>query len=151
MKAKILLIQGANMSFLGQRQPEIYGTTSAAELDELMKEEAVDRDVDLEIYYTNVEGEAIDRIYRAVGEGFHGLMMNPAGFQYAGYALRDCVLASRLPYVELHITKASITGGLNTVTASAARGYICGFGIDSYLLGFDGLMRIVKREQKLGE
>jgi 3-dehydroquinate dehydratase-2 len=141
---RILLIQGANMCFLGRRQPEIYGTTSASELDEMLQAECGRRQVDLEIFYTNVEGEAISRIYRAVDEGVDGVLMNPAGFQYAGFALRDCLLAAPIPYVEAHITKASITGGLNTVTAAAARGYVCGFGIDSYLLALDGLLRIVQ-------
>jgi len=141
---RILLIQGANMCFLGRRQPEIYGTTSADELDEILRAECARRQVDLQIFYTNVEGEAISRIYRAVDEGIDGLLMNPAGFQYAGFALRDCLLAVPIPYVETHITKASITGGLSTVTAAAARGYVCGFGIDSYLLGLDGLLRIIQ-------
>lgn len=147
-KLKILLIQGANMSFLGRRQPEIYGTTSASELNQLMMDEADRKGLELDIYYTNIEGEAINRIYQAVDEGFDGLLMNPAGFQYGGLALRDCIYASCLPYVELHITKASITGGLNTVTAAAAQGYVCGFGIDSYYLGLDGLIRILARTEK---
>lgn len=150
-KMKILLIQGANMSFLGRRQPEIYGTTSAKELDQMMVEESHRRGIELDIYYTNIEGEAISRIYKAVDEGFDGILMNPAGFQYGGHALRDCLYAASLPYVELHITKASITGGLNTVTAAAAQGYICGFGIDSYYLGLDGLVRIVERNKKTKE
>lgn len=144
-KRKLLLIQGANMCYLGKRQPEIYGTTTARELNEALQAHCQAIGVELEIFYTNHEGEAIDRIYRATEEGFHGLMMNPAGFQYRGFALRDCLLAVPLPYVEIHITKASITGGLNTVTAAAAKGYVCGFGIDSYFAGLDGMIRLLDR------
>lgn len=145
VKRKLLLIQGANMCYLGKRQPEIYGTTTAQELDAALQAHCRDIGVELEIFYTNHEGEAIDRIYRATGEGFDGLMMNPAGFQYCGFALRDCLMAVPLPYVEVHITKASITGGLNTVTAAAAKGYVCGFGIDSYFAGLDGMLRLLDR------
>src|SRR5262249_22533209 len=58
----------------------------------------------LEIFYTNIEGEAINRIYQAVDEGFDGLVMNPAGFTYAGFALKDCIKGAGLPYVEVHIS-----------------------------------------------
>ena len=90
---KILLVQGANMNFLGRRQPEIYGTTTAAELDAILLAHAGANRYQLDIFYSNIEGEAIDRLYRAADEGVQGLVMNPAGFNHAGYALRDCILA----------------------------------------------------------
>jgi 3-dehydroquinate dehydratase-2 len=147
---KILMLQGANMTWLGRREPDRYGTTTTAELDEMMAAFAAEADVELEIFYTNIEGEAIDRIYRAADEGFDGLLMNPAGFQYAGFALRDCLAAvkPRLPYVEVHITHNSITGGLRTVTAEMCAGMVLGFGIDSYMIGFDGLLRIIRRRSR---
>jgi len=77
---KILLLQGANLTFLGRREPEIYGSTTAAEVDARLQRHAQDHNHQLEIFYTNIEGEAINRIYQAVDEGFDGLVMNPAGF-----------------------------------------------------------------------
>jgi 3-dehydroquinate dehydratase II len=147
---KILMLQGANMTWLGRREPDRYGTTTAAELDEMMAACAAEAGVELEIFYTNIEGEAIDRIYRAAEEGFDGLLMNPAGFQYAGFSLRDCLAAvkPRLPYVEVHITHNSIAGGLRTVTAEMCAGMVLGFGIDSYMIGFDGLLRIIRRRSR---
>ena len=62
---QILLIQGANMVHLGKREPEFYGRTTAAELDTMLQEHARSKDYELEIFYTNVEGEAINRIYQA--------------------------------------------------------------------------------------
>lgn len=147
---KILMLQGANMTYLGRREPEQYGTTTAAQVDSMMEAYAAEKGVDLEIFYTNVEGEAINRIYRANDEGVDGLLMNPAGFQYAGFALRDCLAAVRptLPYVEVHITRRSITGGLQTLTAEMCQGLVLGFGTDSYLLGLDGLVRLLDRRQR---
>jgi 3-dehydroquinate dehydratase II len=81
---KILLVQGANLTFLGRREPAIYGTTTPAELDAMLQRHASERGYGLEIFYSNVEGEAINRIYRAVDEGVDGLVMNPAGFTIAG-------------------------------------------------------------------
>jgi 3-dehydroquinate dehydratase-2 len=146
---KILMLQGANMNYLGRREPERYGTTTAAEVDSMMESYASERGVDLEIFYTNIEGEAINRIFRANDEGVDGLLMNPAGFQYAGFALRDCLAAVKptLPYVEVHITHRSITGGLQTLTAEMCEGLVLGFGTDSYLIGFDGLLRLLERRR----
>ena len=136
---KVLLLQGANMSFLGRRQPEIYGTTTAEELDRMMLAHARERGVALEIFYTHIEGEAIGRLYRAVDESFVGVVMNPAGFVYAGYALRDCLRALPIACVEVHMTNIEARG-MKSVTAEAAVGAVYGFGIRSYMLGLDALL-----------
>ena len=143
---KILLIQGANMSYLGRRQPEIYGTTSAAELDAMVRAHARDKGYDVEIFYTHVEGEAIARLYRAVDERFEGVVMNPAGFTYAGHALRDCLQTLPFPYVEVHMTNIA-KRGLQSVPAAAAAGTIAGFGVQSYLLGLEAMLRLLSRGQ----
>ncbi len=81
---KILLVQGANLTFLGRREPAIYGTTTAAELDAMLQRHAGKHGYVLDIFYSNIEGEAIDRIYRAVDEGFDGLVMNPGWLHLCG-------------------------------------------------------------------
>jgi 3-dehydroquinate dehydratase II len=88
---KLMLIQGANLVWLGKREPEFYGTTSAAELDAMLLKEAQTRSIDLDIRYTNMEGEAINWVYDAAKRGIDGLLMNPAGFSYAGFALSRAV------------------------------------------------------------
>lgn len=138
---RILLVQGANMAHLGKREPEIYGTTTAAELDAMLQRQARERGFELEIYYTHIEGEAIARIYRAADDGVDGLLMNPAGFTYAGYALRDCLRALRIPCVEVHMSNIE-KRGFKSVTAEAARGVIAGFGTSSYTLGLDALLAL---------
>jgi 3-dehydroquinate dehydratase-2 len=140
---KILLLQGANMVALGKRQPELYGTTTAAELDALLLEEAKTLGVDLDIRYTNVEGEAIDWIYQADESGVDGLLFNPAGFVYAGYALRDCLKAVSLPRIEVHMTNLE-RRGMQSVTAPAADGMVMGLGIDSYVHGLRGLAHLIQ-------
>ena len=140
---KILLLQGANMSALGRRQPEIYGTTTAAELDAMLLAHAHTHGYQLEICYTEVEGEAIGRLYRAVDEGVQGLVMNPAGFNYAGYALRDCVLALPFPYVEVHMSNVA-KRGITCVLAPIATGVVFGFGVQSYVLGLEAMLRLLR-------
>ena len=146
--AKILLIQGANMAWLGRRQPEIYGTTTAAELDRMLHDHAKRLGCDLEIFYTHIEGEAIGRLYQAVDDGIDGLVMNPAGFTHAGYALRDAILGcTGLPYVEVHVSNLE-KRGFRSVLASAAIGSVAGFGLDSYRLGLEALVAHLERNPK---
>jgi 3-dehydroquinate dehydratase-2 len=143
---RILLLQGANMAYLGKRQPEIYGTTTAAELDKMMLRHAKKSGVTLDIFYTHIEGEAIGRLYRAADEGIDGLLMNPAGFLYAGYALRDCLRSMKFPYVEVHMSNID-KRGLKSVMAETARGVIAGFGLQSYFMGMDALLDLIKDEK----
>jgi 3-dehydroquinate dehydratase-2 len=145
--SKILVLQGANMAYLGRRQPELYGTTTAAELDAMLHEHAGRNGYSLEIFYTHVEGEAIARLYQAVDEGVDGLVMNPAGFLYAGYALRDCLRAVNFPYIEVHMTNIE-KRGMHSVLAEAGVGMIAGFGIQSYLLGLNAMLELLRSPRR---
>src|SRR3989304_8634165 len=146
---KILLIQGPNMSYLGRRQPELEGKTSAAELDAVLGEHARANQYELAIFYTHSESEAIERLYRAVDEGFQGVVMNPAAFLFAGYALRDCLRAVPLPYVEVHMTNIE-KRGFRSILAGTGVGLIAGFGVQSYVLGLEAMLRHLsgKREAR---
>lgn len=130
------------MSRLGKRSPELYGYTTAAELDQLLVDYAAGIGYHVEIYYTHVEGDAITRIYEAADAGFDGLIMNPAGFVYSGFALRDCIRDSRLPCIEVHL-RNSAGRGTKSATAEVSRGYVCGFGVDSYILALEGIRRLL--------
>lgn len=136
---KLLLIQGANMEYLGRRQPELYGTTPAKELDAILRKRARTLGVSLDIYYTNTEGEAVTAIYKADREGVDGLLFNPAGFLHAGHALRDCLRSIKAPAIEIHMTNIE-KRGRRSITAEAAIGLVAGFGVDSYLLALDALV-----------
>jgi 3-dehydroquinate dehydratase-2 len=138
---KILLVQGANMSYLGKRQPEIYGTTTAAELDAMLHKRAEAAGYELEIFYTHIEGEAIGRIYAAADAGIDAVVINPAGFLHAGYALRDCLKALQVPVVEVHMSNIE-KRGLHSVTAEAAVGLVAGFGLRSYVMGLEAAVEL---------
>jgi 3-dehydroquinate dehydratase II len=138
---KILVIQGANMNWLGKREPEKYGTTTAAELDAMMRDHAQRHGYDLALFQTNHEGACIDRIYRAVEDGVDCLVMNPGGFTYAGKAIADCIRGTRIPYLEVHI-KNHYAAGAHSVIADAAIGVIMGLGVHGYLHALDAALRI---------
>jgi 3-dehydroquinate dehydratase-2 len=144
---KILLLQGPNMSYLGRRQPELYGKTSAAELDAMLRAHAQANQYELAIFYTHSEGEAIERLYRAVDEGIDGLVMNPAAFLFAGYALRDCLRAVPFPYVEVHMTNID-RRGIRSILAETGVGIIAGFGVQSYVLGLQAMLGHLRGRRK---
>lgn len=142
----VLLLQGPNMNYLGKRQPELYGRTTAAELDILCRAHAAEKGYELDIFYTNSEGAALDRIYEAVeGKGMDGLVMNPAAWSVGGGAsIRYCILSIGKPYVEVHIRNQYMMKNVSTL-ADLALGVVQGFGIDSYILGLDAMFRHLSR------
>jgi 3-dehydroquinate dehydratase-2 len=144
---KLLLIQGANMEYLGRREPELYGTTTAKELDSLLRREARRLDVTLDILYTNTEGEAVSAIFRADRARVDGILFNPAGFLHAGHALRDCLRSIRAPAIEIHMTNIE-KRGYGSVTSEAALGMITGFGVDSYVLALEAMAVLLRKSAK---
>lgn len=139
----VLLLQGPNLAFLGRRQPELYGTTSAAELDAMCQEHAARNGYRLSIFYTNSEGAALDRIYQAFEEGLGGLVMNPGAWSHAGHSLRHCLQGVAVPYVEVHL-RNQYKMGLTSNLADLASGVIQGLGLHSYLLGLDAMLRLCR-------
>jgi 3-dehydroquinate dehydratase-2 len=140
---KVLCLQGANMEYLGIRQPEIYGTTDLQTLHAMLLDEAKGLGIDLDIRVSNLEGEAIGWIYECDRAGYAGLLMNPAGFSYAGYALRDCLRGIRMPAVEVHMSNIE-RRAMKSVTAESCIGVVTGFGLRSYFHGLRALSERLK-------
>ena len=139
---RILLVQGANLTYLGKREPAIYGSTTPEQLDAMPRDHARAKGYELTIYYTNVEGDAINHIYEAADRGIDGIVMNPAGFTYAGYALKDCVKGVGLPYVEVHISHIA-KRHIHCVLSDVSDGVIFGFGLYGYILALEAMLYIL--------
>lgn len=148
MTLRILLIQGPNMNYLGKRQPEIYGRTTAAELDAMCQAHARDHGYQLDIFYTQSEPAAIDRIYEADEQGVDGLLMNPAAFCVAGVAIANCIKAVPMPYVEIHVSNID-KRGVSSITAAEAVGVVHGFGVKGYIYALDALLGAIKEPASL--
>ena len=144
--AKILLIQGSNMSLLGIRQPERYGKTSAAELDRMLLDYAKAKGFELEIFYTNSEGECIDRIIKAYHAKVDALVMNPGGFTYYGRAIGETIKGVSMPYIEVHIAN-HFERNVHSVIAEVAQGIIMGLGIQGYFLGLDAALHLASNKK----
>ena len=140
---RILLIQGADTNHLGKRRPRFSGTAAADALDAMLQKEARERRVTLRIEYPHREGQAMDLVCRAAADCVDGLLMNPGGFTHTGFALRECLLGVRLPYVEVHMTNLELRG-IKSATAAAAVGVIAGLGVRSYTLGLQALLGVLE-------
>jgi 3-dehydroquinate dehydratase II len=148
MTLRILLIQGPNMSYLGKRQPGIYGRTTAAELDAMCRAHAEKNGYTLDIFYTHSESAAIERLYEAEAEEVDGLVMNPASFCVTGVAIANCIKAIPLPYVEVHVSNID-RRKVSSITAMEAVGVIHGFGVKGYMLALDAMLHVLKNPESL--
>ena len=141
-RPKIFLMQGPNMNWLGKRQPELYGTTTAEQLDDLCRAHADATGYELTIFYTNTEGVALDRLYQAVETNeIDGLVMNPAAWSMgSGAAMRDCLRSIEKPYIEVHIRNQYKMPHVSS-TAELADAVIQGLGVDGYRAALEAMYR----------
>jgi 3-dehydroquinate dehydratase-2 len=139
-----LVLHGPNLNLLGAREPAIYGRATLADVDKLIRDHARDLGVRVECRQSNAEGQLVDWLQGAAGEGFGGVVFNPGAFTHYSIALRDTVAAIGLPVVEVHLSNVHGREEFRqkSVIAPVARGQIAGFGPLSYLLGLDALVVI---------
>jgi 3-dehydroquinate dehydratase-2 len=136
-----LVLHGPNLNLLGRREPAVYGRLSLAEVDRLIQDHARTLGIRVECRQSNTEGQLVDWLQSAEGDGFGGVVFNPGAFTHYSIALRDAVAAIRLPVIEVHLSNVHGREEFrrHSVIAAVARGQIVGFGPLSYLLGLDAL------------
>ena len=137
---KILIINGANLNLLGSRQPEIYGRESFE--DYLGALRARYSGIIIDYYQSNIEGELVDAIQRADGL-YDGIILNAGGYTHTSVVLRDAVAAISTPVVEVHISSILAREEFRHVSmiAPVAVGTIMGFGMESYRLALEHLLK----------
>lgn len=138
---KLLVVHGPNLNLLGKREPQIYGTRSLTDLNEMIKDKARELKVEVAVFQSNSEGEIIDFIQKE-GPASTGVVINPGALSHYSLALYDCLQALRLPVVEVHISNIHAREEFRSrsVTARAARGVIAGLGFDGYLHAMEFLV-----------
>jgi 3-dehydroquinate dehydratase-2 len=147
---KILVIHGPNLNLLGRREPEIYGTQTLEDLDAQLASHATRREVEIETFQSNHEGEIIDRIHATVGADSalraDAIVINPGAYSHTSLAIHDALRGAGIPAIEVHITNVHARDELRSRSLSAAAcvGQISGFGFDSYLLGIDAAISVLK-------
>ncbi|WP_306598642.1 type II 3-dehydroquinate dehydratase [Geothrix sp. 21YS21S-2] len=135
---KILVLHGAGMNMRGKVQLETFGPMTLPDYDAKIRGYAAELDVAVEIFHSNIEGEVINRIYDACGEGFDAAIFNPAGFGTGYPALVAALSQANFPVIEVHISNP-IRRGPATQTAAVSLGVVAGFGVAGYELALRGI------------
>ena len=139
---RIAVINGPNLRLLGKREPDVYGSETLADIEDRVRELAGELGVEVEFFQSNAEGEILDFL-EDVAERVEGFLVNPGGLTHTSVALRDALVASGRPFVEVHLSNTAAREEFRhrSYLSPVAVGVVAGFGAQSYLLGLRGLAR----------
>ena len=142
---KILVINGPNLNMLGEREPDKYGNTTYEQLCDKIKDFCAQRNVEVDFFQSNIEGELVTAIQNARNT-FDAIVINPAGYTHTSVAIRDALSAIKIPAVEIHISNINTREEFRktSITAPACIGQITGFGINGYMLAIQAIIDLKK-------
>ena len=134
---KLYIINGPNLNLLGIREPDKYGNETYSDLVKKIEDYCRARDVECVFYQSNHEGDLVDKIHEAFFEGADGVVINPGAYTHTSIALLDAVLSTRLPTVEVHISKIEEREDFRQISyiRRACVATVTGLGTDGYLKG----------------
>jgi 3-dehydroquinate dehydratase-2 len=137
---RVAVLNGPNLNLLGSREPEIYGRTTLAEIEQVVRAEASRLGAEVEWVQTNHEGELVDAVQGLRGQ-VDGAIVNAAALTHSSLSLRDALLAVKVPFVEVHLSNifAREPERRHSVLADVAVGLIVGFGAQGYVLALQAL------------
>jgi 3-dehydroquinate dehydratase II len=140
--ATILLLHGPNLNLLGEREPEIYGSTTLAEINLRLEQLAQEQGHHLLHMQSNAEYELVERVQTARREGVNFILINPAAFTHTSVALRDALAATAIPFIEIHLsnTHAREDFRQRSYFSDIAQGVICGLGAQGYELALQAAL-----------
>lgn len=148
--SKILVMHGPNLNMLGTREPEIYGSTTMQDINDMLAEQAKAEGVETEFYQSNYEGGLIDEIQQARAKGIDFIILNAGAFTHYSIALRDAIASVDVPVIEVHISNVHTREEFRhkSVIAPVVMGQILGFGVDSYSAAMFAAIRKIKAGYK---
>ena len=134
---KILVLHGINLNMFGKRDPAQYGTTTLAEINASVVALGKELGAQVEAFQTNFEGAMAERIHQAHADGLDAVIINAGAWTHYSYGIRDALAILKCPIIEVHMSNIHAREAFRhvSVLAEIAKGQICGFGADSYLLG----------------
>ena len=141
--ARLLLLNGPNLGQLGRREPGIYGSTTLADIETLLRARATAAGHELDAFQSDSESELIQRVHAARDQGVTVILFNPAAFTHTSVALRDALLSAQVPFIELHLSNVAAREAFrhHSYFADIALGTIAGFGVVSYELALEAAIR----------
>ena len=143
---KILIINGPNINMLGIREKNIYGNNDYNSLVEKIKKEASELDCQVDFFQSNIEGEIITSIQKALGV-YDGIIINPAAYTHYSIGILDALKAVNIPAIEVHISNIHQREDFRkkSVTAEGCVGQISGLGFEGYTLALRGLINLIRK------
>ena len=141
--ATILVLHGPNLNLLGEREPDIYGSTTLNEINLKLEQLALERGHHLLNMQSNAEYELVERIQDARHEGVNYILINPAAFTHTSVAIRDALAATGIPFIEIHLsnTHAREDFRKKSYFSDLAQGVICGLGPQGYEFGLQAALQ----------
>lgn len=135
---RILVLNGPNLNLLGTREPEIYGSTTLADINAILKAQADKLGVNIDFMQSNVEGELVTAIQNA-RNNYNFILLNAAAFTHYSIAIRDAIAAIDVPVIEIHLSNVHAREEFrhHSVIAPVVMGQISGFGVNSYTAALD--------------
>ena len=142
----ILVIHGPNLNLLGQREKDIYGQTTLDEINAATMEFSKQHEMKLNIVQSNHEGEIVDMIGKVKDGQISAILINPAAYTHTSVAIRDAIAAVNMPTVEVHLSNIYSREDFRqtSLIAPVSHGQISGFGVNSYLLGLQAIIKMIK-------
>lgn len=140
---KVLFLNGPNLNLLGSREPEVYGSTTLADIEARVRERAKSLNVEVEFRQTNLEGELVTWIQGAKGK-FDVIVINAAAYTHTSVALRDSISAVGVPTIEIHLSNIHAREEFrhHSKIAAVCVGQIAGFGANSYVLALEASVNV---------
>jgi 3-dehydroquinate dehydratase-2 len=135
---KLLFLNGPNLNLLGQREPEVYGRTTLAEIERTVRARAAEMGVEVDFRQSNSEGELVTWIQQARGN-FAVIVLNAGAYTHTSVALRDAITAAGVPAIEVHLSNVHAREPFrhHSYISAVCRGQIAGFGAFSYILALE--------------
>ncbi len=145
--ATILVLHGPNLNLLGEREPDVYGSTTLGDINRSLEQLAVERGHHLLSMQSNAEYELVERIQDARHEGVNYILINPAAFTHTSVAIRDALAAVAIPFIEIHLsnTHAREDFRKKSYFSDIAQGVICGLGAQGYELGLRAALQSLEQ------
>ncbi|MFT6271010.1 MAG: 3-dehydroquinate dehydratase-2 [Alphaproteobacteria bacterium] len=144
---QILLLNGPNLNMLGKREPEVYGSSTLADIENTLRISAVSKGAELCALQSNSEHELIEKIHASV-TGIDGIIINPAAFTHTSIALRDALLSVELPFIEVHLSNVHKREAFrqHSYFSDIAIGTIVGLGADGYEYALDAIIKHLQQK-----
>ena len=143
---KILMLHGINHNMFGKRDPRQYGTITLHEIDQMLNAVGEELGASVTSFQTNSEAEMCERIHKAYAERMDAVLINAGAWTHYSYGIRDALAILTVPVVEIHMSNIHAREAFRHVSvfSEVVKGQICGFGVDSYLLGLRAAVSAIK-------